>query len=153
MCADRKKERSAEIRLVRDVAAKHSRREVPVARASTPIVKMAEAIEWYRHSRQLYVVDETGRLLGNITLARLVMYTFAHSQGANMAPRHVLDLITCETAADLMETGTLAAGMDDNLDDLLDRMVDRNLEEVPVLDDEGKVISDLTMIDLLRALS
>ena len=41
--------------------------------------------------------------------------------------------------------------MDDDLDDLLELMVDRNVEEVPVVDDDDKVVSDLTMIDLLRA--
>jgi hypothetical protein len=30
-------------------------------------------------------------------------------------------------------------------------MVGRNVEEVPVLDEEGKIIADLTMVDLLRS--
>ena len=79
------------------------------------------------------------------------MYTFAHSHETSMSPRHIMDLLTCETAVELMTESTLTATMDDDLDDLLERMVDRNVEEGPVLDDDGKVVSDLTMIDLLRA--
>lgn len=151
MSADGKKKKSGEARLVRDVVAKLSHRKVPLTKEKTPIGELAEAIEWFRHSRQLYVVDEADQLLGNITLARLVMYTFARSHGTSMNPRHILDLITCECAGDLMTEGTLSTRMDENLDDLLERMVGRNVEEVPVLDEEGKIIADLTMVDLLRA--
>ena len=142
---------SVETRLVRDIVAKHKRREIPATQGSTPIEQLAEAIEWFRHTRQLYVLDDEGRLLGNITLARLVMYTFEHSHETIISPRHIMDLLTCETAAELMTESTLTATMDDSLDDLLENMVDRNVEEVPVLDADGKVVSDLTMIDLLRA--
>ncbi len=151
MCADRKREKTEDVRLVRDVVEKHKKREIPLTHESTLIGQLPEAIEWFRHTRQLYVVDDNGRLLGNITLARLVMYTFASSHGTSMSSRQIMDLITCECAGDLMTVGTLSARMDDDLDDLLELMVDRNVEEVPVVDDDGKVVSDLTMIDLLRA--
>lgn len=149
MCA--KEKGSEKNQQVRDIVARHSQREVPVTTRDIPIEQLPEAIEWYRHSRQLYVVDDDRKLVGSITLARLVMYTFAHSHGTHMSSRQIMDLITCTCAGDLMMEGTLSARMDDNLDELLERMVDRNVEEVPVLDDDGKIVSDLTMIDLLRA--
>ena len=137
--------------LVRDVVSRHKGRQVPLVRLDTPIDKLPMAIQFHRHSRQLYVVDGQNHLLGNITLGRLVMYVFASSHGANMNPRHVMRLITGTTAEDLMTEGTLSARQDEKVEELLERMVDGNVDEVPVTDAEGKVVADLTMIDLLMA--
>jgi len=136
---------------VSDVVARHKDRQVPSIRQDTPIDDLAQAIEWYRHSRQLYVVDEENRLLGNITLGRLVMYVFASSHGSSMNRRHVIGLITCKTAGDLMTGGTLFAGMDDEVEEVIERMVAGNVDEIPITDEEGRIVADLTMIDLLMA--
>ena len=148
------KERRANLEesiLVQDIVAKHKGRQVPLIRQGTPIDELPKAIEWHRHSRQLYVVDEQDQLLGNITLGRLVMYVFASSHGSSMNPRHVMELITCKIAEDLMTEGTLSARLGDNVEDVLEQMVAGNVDEVPVIDDEGRVVADLTMIDLLMA--
>jgi CBS domain-containing protein len=50
-----------------------------------------------------------------------------------------------------MTVGTLSAQMDDEVEKVLERMVAGNVDEVPVTDDEGRVVADLTMIDLLMA--
>ncbi len=136
---------------VRDVVARHKERQVPSINKDTPIDELAQAIEWHRHSRQLYVVDEENHLLGNITLGRLVMYVFASSHGSSINPRHVMGLITCTCAGDLMTEGTLFVGMDDEVEEVLERMVAGNVDEVPVTDSEGRIVADLTMIDLLMA--
>ena len=137
--------------LVQDVVANYKDRQVPLIRRDTPIDRLPVAIQFHRHSRQLYVVDGQNHLLGNITLGRLVMYVFASSHGSSMNPRHVMGLITCKTAGDLMTEGTLSARMDDGVEDVLERMVAENVDEVPIMDEEGCVVADLTMIDLLMA--
>jgi CBS-domain-containing membrane protein len=137
--------------LVQDVVARHRSRQVPLVRQDTPIDRLPVAIQFHRHSRQLYVVDGQNHLLGNITLGRLVMYVFASSHGSSINPRHVMELITCTCAGDLMTVGTLSAQMDDEVEKVLERMVAGNVDEVPVTDDEGRVVADLTMIDLLMA--
>jgi len=134
---------------MRDVVARHKNRQVPLVKQDTPIAELPKAMEWHRHSRQLYVVDEENHLLGNITLGRLVMYVFAGSHGSSLNPRHVMGLITCSTAGDLMTEGTFSAGMDDEVEEVLERMVAANVDEIPVTDEKGLVIADLTMIDLL----
>jgi len=147
---DRRNSRSEAVR-VRDVVARHKNRQVPLIKQDTPIDDLPQAIEWHRHSRQLYVVDEENHLLGNITLGRLVMYVFASSHGSSMNPRHVMGLITCTCAGDLMTEGTLSAGMDERVEEVLERMVDAKVDEVPVTDEERRVVADLTMVDLLMA--
>jgi CBS domain-containing protein len=136
---------------VRDIVARHKDRQLPLVHGDTPIDDLAQAIKWYRHTRQLYVVDENDRLLGNITLGRLVMYVFASSHGSGMKPRHIMGLITCKTAGDLMTAGTLSAGMDEDVEEVLELMVASHMDEIPVTDGEGRVVADLTLIDLLMA--
>jgi CBS domain-containing protein len=147
---DRRNSRSEAVR-VRDVVARHKNRQVPLIKQDTPIDDLSQAIEWHRHSRQLYVVNEENHLLGNITLGRLVMYVFASSHGSSMNRRHVMGLITCTCAGDLMTEGTLSAGMDEKVEEVLERMVDAKVDEVPVTDAEGRIVADLTMVDLLMA--
>ena len=50
-----------------------------------------------------------------------------------------------------MTEGTLSTRMDEEVEEVLERMVAGNVDEVPVLDGSGKVVADLTMIDLLMA--
>lgn len=33
---------------------------------------------------------------------------------------------------------------------MLERMIKKNVKEIPILDDEKRVVADLTMIDLLK---
>jgi CBS domain-containing protein len=142
---------SSEPMRVRDIVARHKNRQVPLVKKEALVDDLPKAIEWHRHSRQLYVVDEENRLLGNITLERLVMYVFASSHGSSMNPRHVMGLITCTCAGDLMTEGTLSAGMEDVVEEVLESMVAGNVDEVPITNDEGQVVADLTMVDLLMA--
>jgi CBS domain-containing protein len=137
--------------MIKDVLTDHSVRQLPVIPRDTPLKDLAEKIEWFRHSRQLYVVDREGRLMGNITIASLVKHIFVHHHGTSINPRHLLAAITAETAEDLMLEKPLSVKTEDSVDDILEKMVDKNVEEVPVLDDEGKVIGDVTMIDLMKA--
>jgi CBS domain-containing protein len=41
--------------------------------------------------------------------------------------------------------------MDDEVEEVLERMVAGNVDEVPVTDSEGRIVADLTMVDLLMA--
>ena len=58
-----------------------------------------------------------------------------------------------EGAEDLMSDFVCKAGMDERISHVLERMIDKGVEEIPVVDEEMKVISDVTMIDLLRAVT
>jgi CBS domain-containing protein len=136
--------------VVKDVVRGHRGRHLPIIKRDLPVSELTEKIEWFRHSRQLYVVDENEYLLGNITIASLVRHLFIHHHGSSINPRHLLSAMTAETAEDLMYDRPLSVGMDERVDDVLEKMVAKNIEEVPVLDKAGKVIADVTMIDLMK---
>ncbi|UCF30249.1 MAG: CBS domain-containing protein [bacterium] len=139
--------------LVRDVVRKHAQRNLPVVKRDMPIDDLVKAMEWFRHSRILYVVDGENRLIGTITLRALVGHVFHQSHRGGFRPRDLLRVLTTEAAEDLMADFACHAGMDERITDVLERMVDKGVEEIPVLDEDMKVIGDLTMIDLLRAVT
>lgn len=138
-------------KIVRDVVEIHSNRQLPIVKKDTHIDNLAENIKWFRHSRQLYVVDDNNRLLGIINLQCLVRHFFTHHHESNINPRHLLSVITTESAEDIMLPSPLSVDLDDRVEDVLKKMVAAEVEEVPVVDSSGKVIADLTMIDLLMA--
>ena len=60
--------------------------------------------------------------------------------------------MTAETAEDLMFEKPFPVRMDDTVNDILEIMIEKNTEEVPVLDEAGKVVGDVTMVDLMKIL-
>jgi CBS-domain-containing membrane protein len=139
--------------LVRDLVRRHQSRNLPVVRRTTGIDDLVKAMEWFRHSRILYVVDEDDMLLGVISLKSLVRHVFHHSHDCEVHPRDLMRILTTEGAEDLMSDFVCKAGMDERISHVLERMIDKGVEEIPVVDEEMKVISDVTMIDLLRAVT
>ena len=61
-------------------------------------------------------------------------------------------MITTETARDLMIREKVHASMDDEVEEVVKRMLAKGTEEIPILDESGRVVGDLTMIDLMKAL-
>ena len=61
--------------------------------------------------------------------------------------------ITLETARHMMQKHPIFAREDEKLEDVLKRMVKSNVKEIAILDDEDRVIGDITMLDLLKFLS
>ena len=145
-----KSEKGGEGLLVKDVTARHSRRKLPIVRFDDSIRTVIKAMEYYRHSRRLYIVDVSGRFKGCITLNDLVEHVFHHHQWDSIHPRGLLGVITTEKAEHLMIRETIHAVLEDEVDKVVERMIDKGVEEIPILDEAGNVVADLTMIDLMR---
>jgi CBS domain-containing protein len=61
-------------------------------------------------------------------------------------------MITAETAKDMMQKKPVFAKKEEEVGEILKRMIESNVKEIAILDDERKVIGDVTMIDLLKFL-
>ena len=61
-------------------------------------------------------------------------------------------MITAETAKDIMKRKTVVATENEQVGMVLKRMIKTNVHEMPVVDDEKRVVADITLIDLLRFL-
>ena len=124
-------------------------RPLPVVGESASVSEIIDTFAASRHSRLLYVLNDQGRLVGVISFGRMVRHVFFHYNGRDYDNRGLVHMAFSENARDFMERGALAAKLDDRIEDVLARMLDHNVKEVPVLDDEGRVLADLTMADLL----
>lgn len=138
--------------LVREVAQRHRERRLPLVRLDDGLEKIIEEMEYHRHSRRLYVVDGENRLEGCITQKALVGHVFHYHKSDSIHARGVLEIITSESARDLMARETIHASLDEEVGEVLGRMLEKGVEEIPILDVSGKVFADLTMIDLMKEL-
>ena len=136
-----------------DVIAAWPERDLPTVKEDETIDEVVEAMDRHRHSRLLYVVDDEGGLLGTVSLQDLVKYVFNVHHGSHVHSRHIIDMLTCECARDLMRKNPTCTRKEEDVGKVLKRMIGKGMEEIPVVDDKGKLVADLTMIDLLRAVT
>ncbi len=135
---------------VRDVMETVGKRQLPVVPDTATVYDVVEAMCHYRHSRVLYVVEEDGRLTGYISLENLMRHIFGHSHERHAHPRHLLTIITTESARDLMNKRPFHAREDDDVEAVLERMIGARVPEIAIVDNEERVVADLTMLDLLK---
>jgi CBS domain-containing protein len=124
-------------------------REIPVVTEESSVEEAIHAIVRLPHSHLLYVVDNHKRLMGTISVANLVRHFFSRSHEPRIHPRHLISMITTETAKDIMERHPIFAMEDEEVEMVLKRMIEKNVEGIAVLDGKKRPVGDITMTDLL----
>ena len=116
------------------------------AKISTIIEGMLEN----RVSRKVYVIDDGGMLLGMVntdTILRLIGYrTGVRDTGALSFYRFLRDTLK-EDIADLV-TPTRSVTKDHRLVDALEIMIKDHVNDIPVVDAEGRLIGELVSLEL-----
>jgi len=135
---------------VRDVIKAIGKREPPVVSDDAAIQDVVRSMCDCQHSRVLYVVNKAGQLVGTISLETLIRHIFSHSHERHAHPRHLLGIITTESASDLMSKKPIHARQDEDLEVVLERMIGKRAPEIAIVGEEGKIIADLTLLDLLK---
>jgi CBS domain-containing protein len=106
----------------------------------------------FEHSRVVYVQNETGELIGTISLGALAKHVFSPSHVPRIHARLLLSMITTETAKDMMQKKPVFAITHEDVGTVLKRMVESKVKEIPILDEHRKIVGDVTMLDLLKFL-
>jgi Mg/Co/Ni transporter MgtE len=114
--------------------------------------EIVEVMTSFEHSRLVYVVDDSDRLMGTISLGLLARHVFSPSHEPLIHPRSLIGMITAETALDIMQKNTVTASEEEEISFVLKRMIGANVKEIPVLDKNKRVIADITIVDLMRFL-
>lgn len=127
-------------------------RRLPLIAEKATIKEVVNAMISFEHSRLIYVVDDQDRLTGTISLGLLVRYVFSPNHEPQIHPRQLIDMITAETAKDIMQKNTVVASETEEVRSVLKKMLGANIKEIPVLDKEKRVSADITIVDLLRFL-
>jgi CBS domain-containing protein len=114
------------------------------------VEEIAEKISTMRHIRGIYVVDDQGLLQGYVSLGVLIRNVMDARYKPHFHARSLLDRITCEKVADIMERHLIYARQDDDLKKVLDRMVHHNIKQIPVVDEEQRIIVNVGILDLWK---
>ena len=112
----------------------------------------AEQVASLRQVRGIYVVDEGGRLIGTISLGVLIRHITSARHRPQFHVRSLLARITSEKMADLMDPHVIFAGKADDLREVVDRMVTANIKEIPVVDENQRLIGAVGLLDLWKLL-
>ncbi len=113
--------------------------------------KLAQASEQVTQNPQvrgIYVVDEAERLQGYLSLGVLIRHVIASRHKPHFHVRSLLSMITANKVADLMERDVVCAHTYDTVESVLDRMVLRNIKQVPVVNEEHRIIAVVNILDL-----
>jgi len=122
----------------------------PSVQEDASIEAAVEALSQSVYSHIVYVTDETQVLQGVITEETLVKYLFIHYHDDMLDTRALISRALSEQASDLMRNERLKAVSSDDLDFILEEMIACKVDEVPVLDEDGRMLGDITMKDIIR---
>jgi len=109
-----------------------------------------EKISGMRQTRSIYVMDKQGRLRGTLSLGLLIREVIAVRHKPQFGVRSLLTRITSEDVADIMDKHVIYAQRDDDLDKILKRMIYYNIKEIPVVDEDQRIIANIGILDLWR---
>jgi CBS domain-containing protein len=112
----------------------------------------ANQVTGLRQVRGIYVVDAGGRFLGTISLGVLIRHITSARHRPQFHVRSLLDRITSEKLADLMDRHVIFAGKEDDLQAVMDRMLTANIKEIPVVDENRRLIGVVSLFDLWKLL-
>ena len=137
---------------VAELVALLKKRKVPIIHENASIKEVVDVVIGFEHRRLFYVVDDEKKLAGLISLGILARHVFSPSHEPQIHARFLINMITAETAKDIMKRKTVVATENEQVGMVLKRMISTNVHEMPVVDDEKRVVADITLIDLLRFL-
>jgi len=135
---------------IADLLEQLKQRKVPVVPKRATVSEIIDAFAASDHSRILYVVDDELRFIGVLSLGNMIRHVFFHYHDPSIDSRSLISMVVSETAGDFMQREPIFAIHSEDIEDVLQRMIDHNVKEIPILDDEKRVIADLTIVDLLE---
>lgn len=135
--------------LVRD-AFEDAVKEASVVRRGTNLRDVIDKMLENPKSRKVYVVDETDKLIGTVTtetLLRLIGYRVGVRQtGALSFYKFLRDTLKEDVGGVMVDP--IRITMDTKLVDALQMMLERHLNDLPVVDSEGRIIGELYSLEL-----
>ena len=127
-------------------------RDIPTVMETTFIEDVVNTMCRFPHSRLVYVLNESDELTGTISLGTIIRQVLCHKYEPTVHPRMLLGIVTHETAKDIMLKKPVIASEEEEVELVIKRMIDANVKEIAVITGERKIIADVTMLDLLKAL-
>jgi len=96
------------------------------------------------------VVNSTGQLAGMINRKMVFRAVFSHHVAPRSRVSDLLRLLTAETSGEIMVTHLVSAIETDSIDDVIRKIIHHNIREIPILDNEGKVLGFITILRIMK---
>ena len=125
-------------------------RKLPCVIEHSDINEVVRVAVRFPHTRLVYVIDEHKKLLGAITIGALMRHLYPYHYEDKIHSRDILRNIIIEKASHLMSSGNVKASPNETVDVVLKRMARTGAKEIAVVDNEGRILADITAIDLLK---
>ena len=126
-----------------------------VARNDTSLSRVIADFAKHHDLHGIFLVDDQERLTGIINSHDLLQWSQLHLDLplpiSSVTLGRVRRLVVARQAQDLASSASHEAAVreDDTLDTALRRMAQHNLTAIPVLDEQGRVINDLRLSEIL----
>jgi len=125
-------------------------RDFPYVLENSDISEVIRVAVRFPHTRLVYVIDEQKKLLGVITIGSLMRHLYPYHYKEKIHPRDILRNIAVDNASYLMSSGNVNALPEETVDVVLKRMASTGAKEIAVVDSEGRILTDITAVDLLK---
>jgi len=112
--------------------------------------EVSDKIKDLRQVRGVYVADSAGRLQGTLSLGVLIRHLTTARHRPLFHMRSWLARLTTGKVGDLMEKHVVSARLEEEVGEVLDRMIDSNIKEIPVVDEDRRLVAVLSLLDLWR---
>lgn len=99
--------------------------------------------------RDVYVVSTDGQVLGHISHKKMAALFLAEHCPVHTR-RQIIARVTAVCAEDLMDGCFPSAGLEEELDAVLYRQLEHDVEDLPVLDEEGLVLGMVNLSAVIK---
>ncbi|SHM00220.1 HPP family protein [Vreelandella subglaciescola] len=105
--------------------------------------------------RDLFVLDAEGQVCGHLGFWHVATLLLAELRPTHSL-RELVERITLGSVADHMDDHVMCAGVDDHINDILyqhdlfQQHVERRVEDIPVVDEQHRLLGVIRLSDLLR---
>ena len=146
-----------EIRLadlkVRDI--RHLLVEDPATvKPSTLLREVIQEMEKDLRTRHVYVLDDSGRLLGTVRMGSVVEYLFPFNAMIGIqTPLYdsYVPHLEAKTAADLMHSPAVKVNEETTLGEMARLLMREAINELPVVDENDQLIGQVNMYEVIKA--
>jgi len=97
----------------------------------------------------VYVVAPDGRVVGHLSRQRLARMRLAEHRPARTR-RQIMEQVAGGVARELMNPHFPSASPDEDLDNVLHRQLEQEVEDMPVLDEQGALLGTVNLTAVLR---
>jgi len=128
--------------------AAHHRIPVTVA-PETSLGRVAELLLDTDGSRDAYVTEDDGLVTGHLSFGRVVNHLLLAHKPIHTR-RQMFERVTGATAGELMDPHFVSATVEDELNDVLHRQLDRLIDDLVILDKQGRLLGSVNLRQVVR---